>query len=50
MKIFKSIPDPRVKGPLKYPLWHIIAIVFIAMLVGCHGWKDIYRYGLTNLS
>jgi predicted transposase YbfD/YdcC len=49
-KIFKSIPDPRVEGRTKYPLWHIITIAFIAILNGNHGWKGIYMYAATNAS
>ena len=45
---FKSILDYRVKGRTKYPLDTIIAIVFIAVLSGAHGWKGIHEFAVCN--
>jgi hypothetical protein len=49
MEYFNSVPDYRVQGRSKYPLSTIIAIVAIATIAGCHGWKQIYEYATTYL-
>ncbi|MDR2366857.1 MAG: ISAs1 family transposase, partial [Deltaproteobacteria bacterium] len=48
VKIFKSIPDPRVQGRTKHQLWHMLTIAFMAIMAGSHGWKDIHSYGVAN--
>ncbi|MDR1871866.1 MAG: ISAs1 family transposase [Deltaproteobacteria bacterium] len=44
LNVFSSIPDYRVLGRTKYALTEILFIVFIGVLAGCHGWKEIREY------
>jgi hypothetical protein len=42
--LFAEISDTRVKRRTKYPLYTILAIVLLAPLADCKGWKAIAQF------
>ena len=42
--LFAEISDTRVERRTKYPLYAILAIVLLATLAGCKGWKAIAQF------
>ena len=44
------ITDVRIDRHKLYPLQEILFLIVVAILSGCHGWKEIEEYGKLNLA
>lgn len=44
-RCFLTLPDPRVRGRCKYPLFNILCITLCALICGADTWKAIEKFG-----
>ena len=49
LAFFQEITDYRVQGRTKYPIQHIVAIVFVGVAAGMTTWKDIRNFCVSYL-
>lgn len=45
---FKSLPDKRLSGRLKFKLYEVLFIVLIATVAGYKGWKMIHNFAVMR--
>jgi predicted transposase YbfD/YdcC len=46
---FRSLPDPRQRGKVIYPLDEVLLLCLLAVLAGAEGFVDIARFGTKKL-
>lgn len=44
----KDLSDTRQKGKVKYKIWDIIVVSFLAILGNCNDWKEIREFALAK--
>jgi predicted transposase YbfD/YdcC len=47
---FRSLPDPRQRGKVIYPLDEVLLLCLLAVLAGAEGFVDIARFGTKKLA
>jgi predicted transposase YbfD/YdcC len=47
---FRSLPDPRQRGKVIYPLDEVLLVCLLAVLAGAEGFVDIARFGTRKLA
>lgn len=40
----KQLSDSRQKGKIKYKIWDIVVVSFLAILGNCNDWEEIYEF------
>jgi predicted transposase YbfD/YdcC len=48
--VLSTVPDNRMEGKVKHPLYIILIIVFVATMAGCNGWVEIHDYAVARFS
>lgn len=46
----KDLSDTRQKGKIKYKIWDIIVVSFLAILGNCNDWKEIREFAIAKKS
>lgn len=46
----KALSDSRQKGKVKYKIWDIIVVSFLAILANCNDWEEIREFAITKKS
>ena len=44
----KSLSDTRQKGKVKYKIWDIIVVAFLAILGNCNDWEEIHDFAVLK--
>lgn len=46
----KNLSDTRQKGKVKYKIWDIIVVSFLAVLGNCNDWEEIREFAIAKKS
>lgn len=44
----KKLSDGRQKGKVKYKIWDIVVVAFLAILGNCNDWEEIHDFGVSK--
>ena len=44
----KNLSDTRQKGKVKYKIWDIIVVSFLAVLGNCNDWEEIREFAIAK--
>lgn len=54
LKLFKdkikALTDTRQKGKVKYKIWDIVVVSFLATLANCNDWEEIHEFAIKKKS
>ncbi len=44
----KALSDGRQKGKVKYKIWDIVVVSFLAILGNCNDWEEIHDFAVNK--
>ena len=44
----KALSDTRQKGKVKYKIWDIVVVSFLAILGNCNDWEEIREFAIAK--